>query len=403
MGAFSIRIFDRDGREEIASFEVPNVIVNEAFEALYHRIFPAISNSFSFAFRLAGCHPAYPEDRPNDVAQCGWTSALTYAAITAPDSEGSCFDDEMRASYDYPIAGEPTTFLVNERGEFESDWEEFKNAHSWTPQPCQDWYTYCDFDEDTKCPPAWWNGWQAWLAEIGFPWFQPRKRMGHYDCGWNPDYDLPSYMEEWTPPGDQHLDWLADFYMMHGFPVSGVALCDETTEHLVACSELSNIIQWWPDVSIWIKYRGRITDIDGICTYAFCERAARMMFGSGATGYDIICARPALSGAPTPTRERTIEEYDAYFVADVPEENCGSWGYAAGPPPHVTSAALVFDNESEPPDEETYGPFAWLVVYGKIGTTRELMWATPISPVVTLEPDDRLRFLSGAKFTLERV
>jgi len=209
-------------------------------------------------------------------------------------------------------------------------------------------------------------------------------------------------MKTWQP--SRTLDWLYDFRKLGGFPITCAWLGDETHEELVAAALFAAPVQLWPGCTLYLRYSARLHSVDGRATGAFLERCARYAFGHAGSRYSAIYVRPALATAPAPRRTRTYAEYEAHSDTDLPAVALSSWTYvpyAVGPTwPYIKSVALSWTNETA---ASALGPLGYLVVWGVVGGTEELMWVTPLDAPVTLAPDDELTVSNGVRFQLDGV
>lgn len=143
---------------------------------------------------------------------------------------------------------------------------QWSNPYAWTPQDGEDWDLPWTNDQVNnpveQPPPDWGNRWSHWIAPIGFPWFNPRKRCGTTlsPPGWTPPLEVPSYWHEWQPNGD--LNWLCNFYMLQ-FPLTGIALLAEGNQKAIAATRFPDPeIIWWPDISIRARYKALLRAIE---------------------------------------------------------------------------------------------------------------------------------------------
>jgi len=394
MGQFLVRHVDHDSSTELARFSLPNLLVYEGIEHVYHQMFPPYQAPMTFAMGVAGPTPSYPNDRPNLGGGVDFGPTLTFAQCTnAQANEGGCYTDAMRNSFGY--ARQTLSFTASmeaDGGGFVSQEVTFPNNHSWTPQAAADWDFPWTLDEVEQPPPEWMPR-ESWEPVVGYPWQRPRKRC-NTDCDPNnPNNCLRPYMYQWDPTGE--LDWLCDFRKLGGFPITLAFVADTSRNKLIAAAAFRAPVLLRPGTALHIRYQARIF---GMISRDFAYRFVRYAFGKTGSRYDAIYCRPVLARLVKPTRRTTYADVSPHFHAHFGPVALSSWTYVAGPPPRVESSSTPqWTNTSG----DAIGPFGWLAVYGSIGDNNELMWLTPIDPPVNILNGDMLRVPEKVRFRLD--
>jgi len=393
MGVFLVRQVDRDSGVELARFAARNFLADEGIRYVLRQLFPPYDAAMSFQIGVSGATTSHPHYRPNPGGGVSFGPSLTFAQCTAAGAnEGGGYTDEMRSSFGYSRQAVAfTASLEADGGALVSPEVEFPNNHSWTPQAASAWDLPWTPDEVEQPPPEW-TPQESWEPEVGYPWQRPRKRCGETCDPWNPNDCLHSYMHQWDPSGD--LDWLCDFRKMGGFPITLAFLADSSRNKLVAAAGFRAPVLLRPGTSLHVRYQARIF---GRVTADFALRFAKYAFQKTGSRYTTIYCRPLLATAPAFHRRLTYAEiapfFDTHFVAVA----LSSWTFVAGPPARVDSVTTPqWTNSSG----AALGPFGGLAVYGLVGGSNELMWITPIDPLVSVPSGDALRVPNKVRLVL---
>jgi len=396
MGVFLVRQVDHDSGVEIARFVAPNFLANEGISHILRQLFPPYDAAMSFQIGVTGATTGYPNSRPNSGGGAAFGPTLTFAQCTAAGAnEGGAYTHAMRTSFGYSRQTVAfTASLEADGGALISPEVEFPNNHSWTPQAAAAWDLPWT-PEDVEQPPPEWTPKESWEPEVGYPWQRPRKRCGT-DCDpYDPNDCLRPYMYQWDPSGE--LDWLCDFRKMGGLPITLTFLADSSRSKLVAAAGFRAPVLLRPGMSLLVRYQARIF---GRITADFALRFAKYAFQKTGSRYTTIYCRPLLATAPAFHRRLTYADIAPFFDTHFAAVALTSWTFVPGPPVRVDSVTTPqWTNSSG----AALGPFGGLAVYGLVGGSNELMWITPIDPLVSVPAGDVLRVPNKVRLVLESL
>lgn len=420
MGVFNVQLRGAKSKQVISEFELPNFLAKESYLVALRRVFGSQS-PLSFTAGLAGCNagvlrpnpPLDGNEYPAVVAD--FNNLMTLDDVTDVHSEGGAFDDHMRSIIGY--APQSMSFSMDSHGTVTSNTIQWTNDVQWTPQYAGAWDSPCT--EVVENAPAEWNDyWRPYMPEVKFPWYRPRKRCWTYECE---DSDgvthcLEAYFHHGPGCETSPYDHLCNLYRFGMFPISSLyvaaagglfaaarlpVISDDTTERKI-------LIQWWPELSIYVQYQARIFNTLHQITEQFRKRFTSLLFNCGGySNYAKIAVRPVKSNCPPFNTNMTFSDISDHFHPDVGWVVIPAWTISTTGPnvedyPYAISSGVPEWTNNTAIEQ---GPFSQLAVCGCLANcnnlneaTWELMWMTPLDNEITLELGDKLRIEPGVRF-----